>query len=124
MVGQNLDKFLTNVKVLSNFCPCFVQVLSMSNICLSSSDRVADYAPNFHRPELALKQNEGESRVVIMSRKRGRKRKREQPIIALATQKKEGQVLFIVSLRASERGYFASRIGGRREGEMTLLQKA
>ena len=72
---------------------------------------MADYAPNFHRPEPALKQNEGESRVVIMSRKRGRKR--EQPIIVLATQKKEGQVFYCFS--ASERDYFASRIGGRRE---------
>ena len=32
-VGQNLDNFLTNVQVLSSFCPMFVQVLSMSNIC-------------------------------------------------------------------------------------------
>ena len=32
-VGQNLDNFLTNVQVLSCFCPMFVQVLSMSNIC-------------------------------------------------------------------------------------------
>ena len=32
-VGQNFDKFWTNVQVLSNICPTFVQVLSMSNIC-------------------------------------------------------------------------------------------
>ena len=32
-VGQNFDKFWTNVQVLSNICPAFVQVLSMSNIC-------------------------------------------------------------------------------------------
>ena len=32
-VRQNLDNFLTNVQVLSSFCPMFVQVLSMSNIC-------------------------------------------------------------------------------------------
>ena len=31
--GQNLDNFLTNVQVLSRFCPIFVQVLSMSNNC-------------------------------------------------------------------------------------------
>ena len=31
--GQNLDNFLTNVQVLSRFCPSFVQVLSMSNNC-------------------------------------------------------------------------------------------
>ena len=31
-VGQNLDNFLTNVQVLSSFCPMFVQVLSMSNM--------------------------------------------------------------------------------------------
>ena len=31
--GQNLDNFLTNVQVLSSFCPMFVKVLSMSNIC-------------------------------------------------------------------------------------------
>ena len=33
LVGQNFDKFWTNVQVLSNICPTFVQVLSMSNIC-------------------------------------------------------------------------------------------
>ena len=32
-VRQNLDNFLTNVHVLSSFCPRFVKVLSMSNIC-------------------------------------------------------------------------------------------
>ena len=32
-VRQNLDNFLTNVQVLSSFCPMFVKVLSMSNIC-------------------------------------------------------------------------------------------
>ena len=32
-VGQNFDKFWTNIQVLSNICPTFVQVLSMSNIC-------------------------------------------------------------------------------------------
>ena len=31
--GQNLDNLLTNVQVLSRFCPIFVQVLSMSNNC-------------------------------------------------------------------------------------------
>ena len=38
MVGQNFDKFWTNVQVLSNICPNFVQVLSMSNICQNNQN--------------------------------------------------------------------------------------
>ena len=37
-VGQNFDKFRTNVQVLSNICPNFVQVLSMSNICQNNQN--------------------------------------------------------------------------------------
>ena len=33
-----MDKFWTNVQVLSNICPHFVQVLSMSNICQKNSN--------------------------------------------------------------------------------------
>ena len=32
-VRQKFDKFWTNIQVLSNMCPNFVQVLSLSSIC-------------------------------------------------------------------------------------------
>ena len=36
VVRQILDNFLTNVQYLSNVCPIFVKVMSMSNLCPNS----------------------------------------------------------------------------------------
>ena len=70
-------------------------------------------------PELALKQNEGESRAGGHYEQEARERTREKEKERAAHNRigyaKKGGPSFFYCFPASERDYFASRIGGRRE---------